>query len=68
MGHKMGKIKRVVLGVLTAAILFMSTAAIPQGNIAARKISFELSDNHGRLVKSDDYMGIPLFLEFGACW
>lgn len=35
---------------------------------AAAKLEFSLTDSYGRQVKSQDYEGVPLFLEFGACW
>jgi hypothetical protein len=31
-------------------------------------LQFELFDVFGRKVSSADYAGVPLFLEFGACW
>ncbi|MEN6306902.1 MAG: hypothetical protein ABFD91_04030 [Anaerohalosphaeraceae bacterium] len=34
----------------------------------AAQIEFSLTDSYGRQVKSQDYKGVPLFLEFGACW
>jgi hypothetical protein len=34
----------------------------------AAGLSFSLNDSYGRQVKSQDYEGIPIFLEFGACW
>ena len=34
----------------------------------ASEISFSLNDTYGRQVKSQDYEGVPIFLEFGACW
>ena len=35
---------------------------------AADSLKFELFDVFGRKVCSEDYAGVPLFLEFGACW
>lgn len=34
----------------------------------AQSVKFELSDVFGRKVCSADYAGVPVFLEFGACW
>ena len=34
----------------------------------AEKIEFSLTDSFGRQVSSQDYEGVPIFLEFGACW
>jgi hypothetical protein len=32
------------------------------------KLEFSLMDSYGRQVSSHDYEGVPIFLEFGACW
>jgi hypothetical protein len=32
------------------------------------KLEFALHDAFGRKVHSQDYKGVPIFLEFGACW
>lgn len=32
------------------------------------KLEFDLLDCFGRRVTSQDYKGVPIFLEFGACW
>lgn len=32
------------------------------------KLEFCLYDIFGREVRSQDYKGVPVFLEFGACW
>jgi cytochrome oxidase Cu insertion factor (SCO1/SenC/PrrC family) len=53
--HRVGQI---ILGTLLAC----STAA------AAQKLDFQLHDAWGREVRSQDYKGRPLLLEFGACW
>ena len=34
----------------------------------AEKFEFSLIDSYGREVSSQDYEGVPIFLEFGACW
>ncbi len=34
----------------------------------AQSVKFKLSDVFGRKVSSADYAGVPVFLEFGACW
>lgn len=31
-------------------------------------LEFSLADSYGRQVTSQEYEGVPLFLEFGACW
>ena len=35
---------------------------------AGDKLEFTLYDAFGRKVRSQDYKGVPIFLEFGACW
>lgn len=34
----------------------------------AEMLTFDLHEAQGRRVRSQDYKGRPLFLEFGACW
>ena len=41
------------------------TAVLP---LKAEKIEFSLMDSYGREVSSEDYKGVPIFLEFGPCW
>jgi hypothetical protein len=36
--------------------------------LAGPKVDFALWDCHGRKVCSQDYAGVPILLEFGACW
>ena len=36
--------------------------------VTNEKLEFSLMDSYGRLVCSRDYKGVPIFLEFGACW
>lgn len=49
------------LTVLAAALCLVQAAQ-------ADKLEFNLVDTHGRRVTSQDYKGVPIFLEFGACW
>jgi protocatechuate 3,4-dioxygenase beta subunit len=35
---------------------------------AGDRLEFTLYDAFGRQVRSQDYKGVPIFLEFGACW
>ncbi|MHC4353278.1 MAG: carboxypeptidase regulatory-like domain-containing protein [Planctomycetota bacterium] len=35
---------------------------------AGDRLEFTLYDAFGRQVRSQDYKGVPVFLEFGACW
>ena len=37
-------------------------------DIKTEKLEFSLMDSYGREVSSQDYKGVPIFLEFGACW
>ena len=34
----------------------------------SEKLDFTLNDSFGREVHSSDYLGVPVFFEFGACW
>ncbi|MHC4552518.1 MAG: hypothetical protein ACYSUT_07115 [Planctomycetota bacterium] len=47
---------------LLAAILVMSAS------LQAKQLEFSLYDSNGYKVSSQDYAGVPIFLEFGACW
>ena len=33
-----------------------------------KPLRFSLTDTYGRRVSSDDYKGVPVLVEFGACW
>jgi cytochrome oxidase Cu insertion factor (SCO1/SenC/PrrC family) len=48
-----------------AVILVCLIFALP---LEAEKVEFSLMDSYGRQVSSQDYKGVPIFLEFGACW
>jgi hypothetical protein len=48
-----------------AVILVCLIFALP---LKAEKLEFSLMDSYGRQVSSQDYKGVPVFLEFGACW
>ena len=37
-------------------------------SLEAKTLKFSLFDSYGRKVTSQDYKGVPIFLEFGACW
>lgn len=37
-------------------------------SLKAEQLEFSLMDSYGREVSSQDYKGVPVFLEFGACW
>jgi len=50
-----------VLGMLIAVGLYGRAAE-------AEMLEFSLQDAFGREVRSQDYSGVPVFLEFGACW
>ncbi len=55
-----------VLIVAGCSLLPMAGKAIGYGEAA--KLNFSLRDNLGRQLSSQDYVGVPVFLEFGACW
>ncbi len=51
---------KIIVGVVSILML---------GSIcSAASLEFSLTDSYGRQVKSQDYAGVPIFLEFGACW
>jgi hypothetical protein len=37
-------------------------------SLQAKTLEFSLFDSYGRKITSQDYKGVPIFLEFGACW
>jgi hypothetical protein len=43
-------------------------AAENGGSVSGGSLKFELFDVFGRKACSEDYAGVPVFLEFGACW
>lgn len=47
------------------AILICLIDVLP---LKAEKLEFSLMDSYGREISSQDYKGVPVFLEFGACW
>ena len=51
-------VRQIILGTLLAC----------SPTLAAQTLEFQLHDAWGREIRSQDYKGRPLFLEFGACW
>ena len=49
---------------LCVLALFSAASAVS----GAEEMKFALRDAFGREVRSQDYAGVPVFLEFGACW
>ncbi|MHC4123458.1 MAG: hypothetical protein ACYSSI_07785 [Planctomycetota bacterium] len=54
----------IVLGL--GLIFATNFAGVSKGD--SEKLVFSLPDVFGRKVHSQDYKGVPVFLEFGACW
>jgi hypothetical protein len=50
--------------IVASVITFLLTGS----SLKAKTLEFELFDSYGRKVSSQDYKGVPVFLEFGACW
>ena len=48
--------------------IFLLKANKANETYKAEKLEFYLMDSYGRQVSSQDYKGVPIFLEFGACW
>ena len=57
-------LKRVFL----TGLLFLAFLGSVSVGLAREELGFELGDCYGRVVSSQDYKGVPVFLEFGACW
>ncbi len=49
-------------------LLLVTSAPASAQNRAADKLTFTLQDANGREVQSQDYVGTPVLIEFGACW
>jgi peroxiredoxin len=49
----------------SVTVLMCLAWALP---LEAEKVEFSLMDSYGREISSQDYKGVPIFLEFGACW
>lgn len=52
----------------TMAYVMVAGVMLAGGLGRAAEFDFSLTDSYGRQVKSQEYEGVPLFLEFGACW
>ena len=59
------KINTYIRKISRVAIVVLLIQALPA---KAEKLEFSLTDSFGRQVSSQDYEGVPVFLEFGACW
>jgi len=61
---KPGLVAIILIPALTAYVVLTTHAeALPDD-----PVTFRLPDAYGRIVSSQDYAGVPVFLEFGACW
>jgi hypothetical protein len=49
----------------SVTVLMCLAWALP---LEAEKVEFSLMDSYSRGISSQDYKGVPIFLEFGACW
>ena len=47
-------------------LLFLTTMSFSESE--SENLDFKLYDIYGREVRSSDYLGVPVFFEFGACW
>jgi hypothetical protein len=50
------------------SVVIIFTCLLPVLPLKAERLEFSLVDSYGREVSSQDYKGVPIFLEFGACW
>ena len=55
-------------GIIKAVLIGLAISLIGNTALKAEKLEFSLYDCDGNKVTSQDYAGVPLFLEFGACW
>ncbi len=60
------KTRQLILNTLRHFWRIVLTLCLLSG--AAQAAQFSLYDIFGREVLQSDYAGVPLFLEFGACW
>lgn len=49
-------------------ICLLIVALAASSSVHAKQLEFSLYDSNGYKVTSQDYEGVPIFLEFGACW
>ena len=59
-------LKKYFILVFFMFLLFLTTISFSESD--NEKLDFKLYDSFGREVRSDDYKGVPVFFEFGACW
>ncbi|MHC4386602.1 MAG: hypothetical protein ACYSU8_09010 [Planctomycetota bacterium] len=59
------QMNRFIKKISIASVLTCLFMVIP---LKAKTLEFSLFDSYGRKVTSQDYKGVPVFLEFGACW
>ena len=55
-------------GFARSLLIGLAISLIWNAALKAEKLAFSLYDCDGNKVTSQDYKGVPLFLEFGACW
>ena len=53
---------------LYGLVLIFATNPAGASKGESEHLRFSLPDAFGRVVRSQDYKGVPIFLEFGACW
>jgi len=60
----------ISLAVIFTCLIFVWILKVNKVENAVKtgKLEFSLMDSYGRQVSSQDYKGVPIFLEFGACW
>ena len=60
----------ISLAVIFTCLIFVLILKVNKADEVSKveKLEFSLMDSYGRQVSSQDYEGVPIFLEFGACW
>jgi len=58
--------KKYLVLIFATFLILESTLFITE--VRSETLDFKLYDVFGREVCSKDYLGVPVFFEFGACW
>ena len=62
------KTRRYSAALLLSGVCLLGATVVGRADDRAEKVSFALTDSFGREVRSQDYAGVPVYLEFGASW
>ncbi len=62
------KTRRYSAALLLSGVCLLGVNGTGSAGGDGETLSFELTDSFGREVRSQDYAGVPVYLEFGASW